>query len=163
MDILENESVLSRKEVQLTRKLEELNASEASERTAEQKKDIVDKEVKLAQIRRDICACFKLVGDLVFYQHISSSVVVDILSRLTSDNQTQILSYHFFGKITLLFCGLGTKIFESESTAISDLLKRVLEWAETSVPHYQSREKLNGKTILDDLTELQKRKFRGVY
>ena len=67
----------------------------------------MDKEVKLGQIRRDIYTCFKFIGDLVHSQYASHTSAADILKCLTKDCVSQHLSYHSFGKLVLLLCGIG--------------------------------------------------------
>jgi uncharacterized protein involved in exopolysaccharide biosynthesis len=91
--ILENESILTKKETQLSKKLAFLKSTDPNDRSEQQKKDIAEKEAKLTEMRRNIHAVFKLIGDLVREGYAPTSAAIDVLKFLAKDLRDSTINY----------------------------------------------------------------------
>jgi len=114
------------------------------------------KEEKLGEVRKQILLSFKFIADLAFARLIRMTAVTEILSELLKENEDHI-NFLNFGKITLLFCGLGHLIFEQENEELRQMLEHFLKETPSHIQFYSKREKLASETTIEDLKDLSRR------
>jgi hypothetical protein len=86
----------------------------------------------------------------------------DVVSSLLERNEDHI-DYFNFGKIVLIFCGIGRKMYEEGNSEILSMFEHTIKESASHFSFYTKREKLASETILEDLKDLARRKFTSVY
>ena len=83
------------------------------------------KEEKLEAVRRQILLSYKFIADLAFAELIRIEAVSGVLASLLLETEDHI-DFLNFGKLTLLFCGLGHLVFAEGREDLRQMLERFL-------------------------------------
>lgn len=115
----------------------------------EGRKEAEDLEAGLLKCRREIYACFKLLGDLVSCGYAEASLALSILEvHLHGD-----LTYQKLARTVILACSLGKRLVEPNFQPARECLAETLRNSE-GASFECKREQHTSRTLQDDMRDL---------